>query len=171
MPGLWRHAGLVKALKVAKEYLVEREKEEAALISQYADITDVKEWQVVLSEWKIQAKVRYITDYQAKRFARFLNGWYNDRCQCCCRGNDIITWKGDGFRRPDGRYGTRNDRSYFTSETVIEFAYTKEVQNSDGYLEGIPVWTISSVEHNKKDYYIVGYPDVDLNRLKVRVRE
>ncbi len=69
------YAGLVKALKVAKEYLVEREKEEAALISQYADITDVKEWQVIiLSEWKIQAKVRYITDYQAKRFARFLNG-------------------------------------------------------------------------------------------------
>ena len=75
------------------------------------------------------------------------------------------------IRRPDGRYGTRNDRSYFTSETVIEFAYRKEVQNSDGHLEGIPVWTISSVEHNKKDYYIVGYPDVDLNRLKVRVRE
>lgn len=72
--------------------------------------------------------------------------------------------------RPDGRYGTRNDRFYFTSGTVIEFAYITEVQNADGY-EEIPVWTISSVEHNGKDYYIVGYPDVSMDGLKVRVRK
>ena len=72
--------------------------------------------------------------------------------------------------RPDGRYGTRNDSFYYTSGTIIEFAYTKEVLNADEY-EEIPVWTISSVEHNGKDYYIVGYPDVSMVGLKVRVRE
>lgn len=72
--------------------------------------------------------------------------------------------------RPDGRYGTGSDRFYFTSGTVIEFAYIEEVQNADGY-EEIPVWTISSVEHNGKDYYIVGYPDVSMDGLKVRVRK
>lgn len=72
--------------------------------------------------------------------------------------------------RPDGRYGTRNDRFYYTSGSVIEFLYTKEVLNEDGYFGEMPVWTISSVEHNGTDYYIVGYPDVDLDGLKVRVR-
>ena len=72
----------------------------------------------------------------------------------------------------DGRYGTSNGRNYYTSGTLIEFEDTKDTMNAEGTPEETPViWTISSVEHNGKDYYIVGYPDVDLNGLRVRVRE
>lgn len=72
----------------------------------------------------------------------------------------------------DGRYGTSNGRNYYTSGSLIEFEDTKDTMNAEGTPEETPViWTISSVEHNGKDYYIVGYPDVDLNGLRVRVRE
>lgn len=73
---------------------------------------------------------------------------------------------------PNGRYGTSNGRDYYTSGSLIEFENIKDATNAEGSLEETPVmWTISSVEHNGKDYYIVGYPDVDLDGLKVRVRE
>lgn len=68
------YAGLVKALKVAKEHVLEREQKEKELIEKYleASLDNISEWQVTLSEWKIQNKVRTITDYQAKRFAKSL---------------------------------------------------------------------------------------------------
>ena len=73
--------------------------------------------------------------------------------------------------RPDGRYGTRNGRTYYTSGSRIEFLYNDDVLGEDGYFKTVPVWRISSVEHNGSDYFIAGYPDVDLDGLKVRVRK
>ncbi|MDE6588781.1 MAG: DUF5348 domain-containing protein, partial [Oscillospiraceae bacterium] len=33
-----------------------------------------------------------------------------------------------------------------------------------------PYWTITSVEHNGKDYYLVGHKDTPMKGLRVRVR-
>ena len=72
--------------------------------------------------------------------------------------------------RPDGRYGTSNGKAYYTSGSGIEFLCSVEVLNEEGYFEDVQAWRLSSVEHNGSDYYIVGYKDVDMNGLKVRVR-
>lgn len=40
---------------------------------------------------------------------------------------------------------------------------------SDEYHE-VPYWTRTTVEHNGKDYYLVGYRDVPMKGLRVRVR-
>lgn len=72
--------------------------------------------------------------------------------------------------RSDGRYGTINGTTYYTSGSRIEFLTSEEVMDSDGQFVDVPAWRISRVEHNGTDYYIVGYPDVKLHGLKVRVR-
>ena len=72
--------------------------------------------------------------------------------------------------RTDGRYGTSNDSVYYTSGSSIEFLYNENVVNDEGEFDCVPVWKISTVEHNGKEYYIVGYPDIRLDNLKVRIR-
>lgn len=72
--------------------------------------------------------------------------------------------------RSDGRYGTVNGTTYYTSGSRIEFLTFEEVLDSSGQLIDVPAWRISRIEHNGTDYYIVGYPDVDLNGLRVRIR-
>ncbi len=62
-----------------------------------------------------------------------------------------------------GRYETENGH-YYTSGSGIE-ALVK-----DDYRE-VPYWVWTRVEHNGKDYYLVGYKDVRLDGLTVRVRE
>lgn len=52
----------------------------------------------------------------------------------------------------------------YTSGQGIEFLY------SDPFEERAS-WRASRVEHNGKDYYIVGYPDIQLEGLTVRRRE
>ena len=73
--------------------------------------------------------------------------------------------------RSDGRYGTRNNNTYYTSGSRIEFLINQEVLDEDGHFTDKPTWRTSTVEHNGNDYFIVGYKDVDLNGLKVRVRK
>ena len=72
--------------------------------------------------------------------------------------------------RPDGRYGTNNGKTYYTSGSGIEFLCTDECLNEEGHFEDMQAWRTSTVEHNGTDYYIVGYKDLDMNGLKVRVR-
>lgn len=64
------YAYSVRYLNKALEHIREREKKESALISKYIKLPN--EWQIVLSEWKIDKNVHEVTDYQAKRFARYL---------------------------------------------------------------------------------------------------
>lgn len=67
------YAYLAKFFKIALQFIQNRELEERELISQYyPNLSNVHEWVVVLSHWKILNKVRRITDYQAKRFAKYL---------------------------------------------------------------------------------------------------
>jgi len=69
------YAHAVRYLKYAYQYLKEREVYELSLIKNYLpNIEDDKTWMVDLSEWKLLKNVRNITDYQAKRFAKFLEG-------------------------------------------------------------------------------------------------
>lgn len=68
------YAYIVRYLLQAKEYLVKRENEEAEKIKPYLDILRVNKWQNYVSSFKLIHHVRTITDYQAKRFAK----WYKN---------------------------------------------------------------------------------------------
>lgn len=65
---------LVRFYKIALQFLREREAKEKALIEKhYPSLDRVFEWPVVLSHWKLYKGVREITDFQAKRFAKYLD--------------------------------------------------------------------------------------------------
>ena len=69
-----------------------------------------------------------------------------------------------------GRYETAKGR-YYTSGSGIEFLRTEEVYNYDtDKWKNAGIWTCSRVESRNGQYYIVGYSDVELSGLKVRVR-
>ena len=69
-----------------------------------------------------------------------------------------------------GRYETVKGHCY-TSGSGIEFLRTEEVYNYDtDKWENAGIWTCSRVESQNGEYYIVGYSDVKLSGLKVRVR-
>ena len=63
------YAYAMRYLNTALEYLRNREKQEKALIMKYSYL--LPEWEVALSEWKLVHNVHSITDYQAKRFAKY----------------------------------------------------------------------------------------------------
>lgn len=65
-------------------------------------------------------------------------------------------------RNGSGRYET--DRGhYYTSGSPIEALV------QDGYRD-VPYWVWTYVEHNCRDYYLVGYGDLNIGDLTVRVR-
>lgn len=69
-----------------------------------------------------------------------------------------------------GRYETAKGH-YYTSGSGIEFMRIKEIYNYDtDKWENAGIWTCSRVESRNGEYYIVGYSDVELSGLKVRVR-
>lgn len=69
-----------------------------------------------------------------------------------------------------GRYETESGY-YYTSGSGIEFLRTEEVYNYDTETwEDAEVWTSSRVESKNGNYYIVGFPNVELSGLTVRVR-
>jgi len=69
-----------------------------------------------------------------------------------------------------GRYET-DKGYYYTSGSGIEFLRTDEVCNYDtGTFENAEIWTTARIESKNGEYYIVGYSDVELSGLKVRVR-
>lgn len=61
-----------------------------------------------------------------------------------------------------GKYRTAKGH-YYDCGSIIEALV------SDEYHE-VPYWTRTTVEHNGKDYYLVGYRDVPMKGLRVRVR-
>lgn len=62
----------VKSLKELREHLLKREEEEFKLINKYYEIEN-SEWNKdVLLDWKLKNNVRRITEFQAKRFAKYL---------------------------------------------------------------------------------------------------
>lgn len=70
-----------------------------------------------------------------------------------------------------GRYET-DKGYYYTSGSCIEFLRDDEVYDSDNdAFENAEIWTISRVESQKGQYYIVGYSNIKMSGLTVRVRE
>ncbi len=62
-----------------------------------------------------------------------------------------------------GRYETKSGH-YYTSGSGIE------VLIKDDWRE-VPYWVWTSVEHDGRDYYLVGHKDIRMDGLTVRVRE
>ncbi len=68
---LGKFAEAIRYLNDALKFIKEREKEEAEYISKYVDRITEDTW-VLLTEFKLEKRVRNINDYQAKRFAKWL---------------------------------------------------------------------------------------------------
>lgn len=66
-------------------------------------------------------------------------------------------------RNGGGRYETAHGH-YYTSGSRIEALVT------DGSQEA-PYWVRTSVEHDGRDYYLVGHKNIHMDGLTVRVRE
>lgn len=70
-----------------------------------------------------------------------------------------------------GRYCTKDKHITYTCGNGIEFEYQEKVYSSEkGIWENIATWRTSRIEHNGERYYIVGYPAVEIDGLRVRVR-
>lgn len=65
-------------------------------------------------------------------------------------------------RNTNGRYQL-SDGTEYTCGCGIEALIPDEFYES-------PCWVISTVEYNGTDYYLVQYPDIPLEGLKVRIR-
>lgn len=74
-------------------------------------------------------------------------------------------------KNEQGRYETEKGHEY-TNSSCIEFLKVEKSYDYDNEKwSDIWTWTTSFVEHNGKDYYIIGHPNVELPGLEVRVRE
>ena len=61
-----------------------------------------------------------------------------------------------------GKYRTAKGH-YYDCRSSIEALVTDEYHD-------VPYWTRTTVEHNGADYYLVGYKDLPMEGLRVRVR-
>lgn len=60
----------IQYLNIALEYLRKREEEEEKILEKYMDLHP--EWQVDLSEWRLENGYHRLTDARAKKFAKFM---------------------------------------------------------------------------------------------------
>ena len=67
------------------------------------------------------------------------------------------------FQNESGRYETRSGH-YYTSGSGIEALVSDDCRE-------VPYWTRTRVEHDGKDYYLVGHRGISLDGLTVRVRK
>ena len=61
-----------------------------------------------------------------------------------------------------GKYRTAKGH-YYDCTSVIEALVSDEYHD-------VPYWTITNVEHNGEDYYLVGHKGIPMKGLRVRVR-
>lgn len=74
------------------------------------------------------------------------------------------------LNKVSGRYETEKGYCY-TSGSGIEFLRLEKIFNYETQKEEeVEIWTTSRLEHDGKKYYIVGYQEVKLQGLKVRMR-
>ncbi len=74
------------------------------------------------------------------------------------------------YTNESGRYETGKGH-YYTSGSGIEFLRVEEVYNYDADTwRNAEIWTVSSVESKNGQYYIVGFPEIKMSGLTVRVR-
>lgn len=65
-------------------------------------------------------------------------------------------------KNSDGRYETKGGH-YYTSGCRVEALVSDSFRT-------VPYWVRTSIEHDGNDYFLVGYREVDLEGLKVRLR-
>ena len=75
------------------------------------------------------------------------------------------------LKRPIKKTGVlhKNDRGRYETE-FMEYTSGNGIEaliNEDEIVK----WVVSRIEHNGKDYYIVGYSGINLEGLEVRIRE
>ena len=63
------YSNSIQYLNIALEYLRKREEKEAELLEKYMDL--YPDWQVDLSEWRLENGYHRLTDTRAKKFAKF----------------------------------------------------------------------------------------------------
>lgn len=63
------YANSIQYLNIALEYLRKREEKEAELLEKYMDL--YPDWQVDLSEWRLENGYHRLTDTRAKKFAKY----------------------------------------------------------------------------------------------------
>lgn len=128
-----------------------RENEDLSGLSDYAQVKSADEWQRIEAYQQILGRLEKVQDSLS---------YYERPVQEVSRIS----------RNEDGRFETERGH-YFTSGNVIEFLRTEQVFNyGTSQYEDADIWTKSRIEHNGTDYYIVGYPDVSLPNLQVRIR-
>ena len=62
------YSNSIQYLNIALEYLRKREEKEAELLEKYMDL--YPDWQVDLSEWRLENGYHRLTDTRAKKFAK-----------------------------------------------------------------------------------------------------
>ena len=81
-----------------------------------------------------------------------------------------IGYRGKLHKQSNGRYEL--DGYELTSGSGLEVLAPCEIwsEEKQDYIEGVE-WVASRLEHNGKDYYIVGHNDLELEGLEARKRE
>lgn len=81
-----------------------------------------------------------------------------------------IEYSGKLHKQDNGRYML--DGYELTSGSGLEALLPCEIYDTEqeDYIAGVE-WVASRIEHNGKDYYLVGYPDLKLEGLQARKRE
>lgn len=69
---------------------------------------------------------------------------------------------GSLHRDADGKYETGQGYPYRCG-SLIEALLQEDLQE-------VPCWILTKVEHDGEDYYLVGYEDIPMDGLRVRVR-
>ena len=64
------YANSIEYLNIALEFLRERERKEAEMLTKYMDL--YPEWQVDLSEWRLEHQYHKLTDARAQKFAKYV---------------------------------------------------------------------------------------------------
>ena len=64
------YANSIEYLNIALEFLRERERKEAEMLTKYMDL--YPEWQVDLSQWRIEHQYHKLTDARAQKFAKYV---------------------------------------------------------------------------------------------------
>ena len=128
---------LIYYFKIAYDYLVDREADEYELINKYcSNIND--DWRNLLSHWKIKNKVRNLTEFSAKRFAKYLESGHYIYMK------HLFT---DVYKRD---FDTYNCFYYVTDLPIISDNFSKYLSPSN------------SEHYNKYEYFRGEFKDADM---------
>jgi len=84
-----------------------------------------------------------------------------------------VKYTGQLHKNFQGRYELDNGH-YFTSGSCIEVLLcdeTYQTYDENDNTVSHPYWTVTSIEHDQTDYYLVGHKNVKLEGLTARIRK